>query len=539
MSTFPELILDQSCLPSCNHLIPERIQVIESKIILGKGAPKIKVDITLPGLSFISRKHAEIDLTDSDCVITDLNSCNGTFVNNVRIDSTKLQDGDIVQFGGSKNTCIGETLINSDIACLKYIFRSGKRRKNNQNMVNKESKKRKVDSDDESWHSDSVPQLNRSTTGIQNKIVSNSNSNLSDINNIIPARDNEIFALQEELTQLKKSYNNMKTQLKMQNETVAEPLTRIQMLTTNNNRLNSIINEQKTHEKELNKLLLTIVKDIQTQKICTEKFSNETVAMNTLSHTVNNNSSSSGSKHNTIQQTINTLNINIQHLYNEYNRRITEMQVQISSQADTIELLGQEKEELYRKHNEHTTQLQLQVKQLQEEVRKIDRKNNILSSNTGSSNTKERASIPTTTTTTSSITDIANENLRNNLQCTLCEKLLIDAVVLPCSHGFCRACIETHWHPSSGFNSNNTRNNYSSSTSSSGRSSCSACRCPTCNISATSPLTVYTRQARTQSREGYYIHSDHLDNLIWFVREGSAPALHQVCGVFFPLYLSW
>ncbi len=35
-------------------------------------------------------------------------------------------------------------------------------------------------------------------------------------------------------------------------------------------------------------------------------------------------------------------------------------------------------------------------------------------------------------------------SLRGSLTCTLCSNLLVDAVVLRCSHGFCRACVETH-----------------------------------------------------------------------------------------------
>lgn len=47
----------------------------------------------------LSRHHAEIQLTDNGIFLTDLNSSNGTFVNQNQIIQQKLRDGDLVQFG--------------------------------------------------------------------------------------------------------------------------------------------------------------------------------------------------------------------------------------------------------------------------------------------------------------------------------------------------------------------------------------------------------------------------------------------------------
>lgn len=48
----------------------------------------------------VSRHHARIELTDRGVVLEDLNSGNGTFVNEQRIDQpTVLQDQDTVAFG--------------------------------------------------------------------------------------------------------------------------------------------------------------------------------------------------------------------------------------------------------------------------------------------------------------------------------------------------------------------------------------------------------------------------------------------------------
>ncbi|WP_151748829.1 FHA domain-containing protein [Acinetobacter lactucae] len=51
----------------------------------------------------ISRRHAALLLKDQALWVQDLNSSNGTFVNDIRIEQEKqLHDGDIVQFAGFK-----------------------------------------------------------------------------------------------------------------------------------------------------------------------------------------------------------------------------------------------------------------------------------------------------------------------------------------------------------------------------------------------------------------------------------------------------
>ncbi len=47
----------------------------------------------------LSRHHAEIQVTDKGIFVTDLNSSNGTFVNQQKIIQQKLNHGDLVQFG--------------------------------------------------------------------------------------------------------------------------------------------------------------------------------------------------------------------------------------------------------------------------------------------------------------------------------------------------------------------------------------------------------------------------------------------------------
>ena len=49
-----------------------------------------------------SKKHARIEFVDSDWIVTDLGSRNGTHVNNVRIERHPLRHGDVIDFGGTR-----------------------------------------------------------------------------------------------------------------------------------------------------------------------------------------------------------------------------------------------------------------------------------------------------------------------------------------------------------------------------------------------------------------------------------------------------
>jgi serine/threonine protein kinase len=47
----------------------------------------------------VSRRHARITLSGAVCVLEDLKSANGTYVNNTRVERAKLKPGDVVRFG--------------------------------------------------------------------------------------------------------------------------------------------------------------------------------------------------------------------------------------------------------------------------------------------------------------------------------------------------------------------------------------------------------------------------------------------------------
>jgi DNA-binding response OmpR family regulator len=48
----------------------------------------------------VSRSHAEISVNDSKCLLTDLNSKHGTWLNSARVHQSMLSDGDQIQLGG-------------------------------------------------------------------------------------------------------------------------------------------------------------------------------------------------------------------------------------------------------------------------------------------------------------------------------------------------------------------------------------------------------------------------------------------------------
>jgi hypothetical protein len=75
------------------------------KFILEKDAIKIgrhpKSDIFLDDIT-VSRRHAEIKLTEDGHYIKDEGSLNGTYLNRERIDEAKLRSGDEIQIGKFK-----------------------------------------------------------------------------------------------------------------------------------------------------------------------------------------------------------------------------------------------------------------------------------------------------------------------------------------------------------------------------------------------------------------------------------------------------
>jgi pSer/pThr/pTyr-binding forkhead associated (FHA) protein len=67
----------------------------EGVVTVGRGPES---DIFLDDVT-VSRKHAEIERSDSGYRIHDVGSLNGTYVNRVRVDAVDLRNGDEIQVG--------------------------------------------------------------------------------------------------------------------------------------------------------------------------------------------------------------------------------------------------------------------------------------------------------------------------------------------------------------------------------------------------------------------------------------------------------
>lgn len=75
--------------------ITRKFTIADSEVMIGRDP---KSDITLPDEG-VSRRHARILQTDTDFVIEDLGSSNGTYVDGVPVVSCVLHGGDSVQIG--------------------------------------------------------------------------------------------------------------------------------------------------------------------------------------------------------------------------------------------------------------------------------------------------------------------------------------------------------------------------------------------------------------------------------------------------------
>jgi len=71
----------------------------------------------------VSRRHAEILIKNTACVLTDLKSSNGTFVNGKRVETHVLRSGDHVQFGRTLLLFTGATEEDTEHSRVKVVLR--------------------------------------------------------------------------------------------------------------------------------------------------------------------------------------------------------------------------------------------------------------------------------------------------------------------------------------------------------------------------------------------------------------------------------
>ena len=77
--------------------IAHRYPLLKDAIVIGRA---LEVDIVLED-DRASRQHARISTSEQGVILEDLNSTNGTYVNNQKIDHWSLMDGDLIAIGNT------------------------------------------------------------------------------------------------------------------------------------------------------------------------------------------------------------------------------------------------------------------------------------------------------------------------------------------------------------------------------------------------------------------------------------------------------
>ena len=118
---------------------PNFVKLDQEVVTIGRGSQSRNVDIKVwarhKGTEIISRQHAKIvrtRTTSAPATVTwqfhihDLGAVNGTFVDNIRVDISELHDGSIIQLGGNvANVGIGQALPAGGRVdnCVRYVIR--------------------------------------------------------------------------------------------------------------------------------------------------------------------------------------------------------------------------------------------------------------------------------------------------------------------------------------------------------------------------------------------------------------------------------
>lgn len=479
---------------------PNEIKLTKAQTIIGRGSPKFPVDIILIGRKdnkdIISRRHAEIQLTENNnYMIKDLGAINGIFVNEIKIKEKLLEQDDIIQFGGISNISYGSLLKETD-SCIKYKFhliecnKKPNKKKDIMKSIEKQNSpfferldklKRKFDTaivtnDDEKL---STSIMNESINISNEKqlipsTINSSNKNIIDINieepaNIINALNNKILDLQVLLQSKNDEIKNIETK---HNDIINN------IYLDNNEKYINMKEDLKNKYKSLNSQLEIDLK--------TKYESDYNMINNLLDKEIFN--------HNKLKEIIKSNEITINKLKYDNNNLI--QQNDDLQQSIVIET---------NKNEERNKQYNLMEKELKEQIIVYKSNNNIIKNNNE--------------------IQIDNYTLTSSLTCLLCNKLLLDCVILKCSHGFCKACIEIYWYQKKSNNNsinNNTNNKSINIFNNNNNNNKINCSCPKCNMNLTKILQKQNNISLNNNLyDTYYHRSDHLDNLIWILIETS------------------
>jgi pSer/pThr/pTyr-binding forkhead associated (FHA) protein len=80
---------------TCPELQPQTIPLGRSEVIIGRES---FCPICLP-VQNVSRRHAKLRWNGDDCILEDMDSTNGTFVNNIKVSRCVLRNNDQIRIG--------------------------------------------------------------------------------------------------------------------------------------------------------------------------------------------------------------------------------------------------------------------------------------------------------------------------------------------------------------------------------------------------------------------------------------------------------
>lgn len=80
---------------------PKQVALTKQVTVVGRSS-RLNNDIVLERDGMVSKRHAKIALGSDGFTVTDLNSTNGVWVNDERVDSRLLRDGDVIRFGATE-----------------------------------------------------------------------------------------------------------------------------------------------------------------------------------------------------------------------------------------------------------------------------------------------------------------------------------------------------------------------------------------------------------------------------------------------------
>lgn len=529
--------------------IPSVIPLKCGKTVIGRGSQSdVILNAQRDGKFIISRKHAIIEIYPSankqyECILGDLGAINGTYVNEVRISRYTIKSGDIIQFGGMCDVPEGYILEHSDVS-VKYKFQIlPQKPSNGSKSKNKGKLPSPISAAVIGADRDSRVVSDQKTPKLAQKRKSES-SNKDD--SVKPSPPANLVDLPDQTTSQHSSSDNKNKKAKLAGD--AEPQ-------SNLDKLFEAIRHQHQDSSDSSKAPIAVEQEETSKATATvpppdsevlEAFKrmNESQKME-LQEMREQFSLLMQSLHRTeerlVQATVSAEKKEKEQREQWSKKRDEDKEAERSSLETSISRMT----ETFLKENDRLKEEILSLRQQLQSALTVSllppppaapSSSSIITASSEEKQSKakkEKKKPPEVSTKKNeqqqSFCQIDVSSLAAQLTCTLCQQLLLDAVVLRCSHGFCRLCIEKHIQ--------------------SEVSTCPICRDPPPVFLP--PLASLSKKKKTQEkqkspkqrnvfsefikasevkrpRDVLYHRSDHLDSLVWMLLQTQCEEERQV-----------